>query len=69
VVCMDQFVVDLGEDTAEPGDDVVLFGTGAAGEPTATDWAAAVGTINYEIVTRIGGRFIRRIVDSEETPA
>ena len=69
VVCMDQFVDDLGDDTAAPGDDVVLFGTGAAGDPTATDWAAAVGTINYEIVTRIGGRFTRRIVDSEETPA
>jgi alanine racemase len=69
VVCMDQFVVDLGDDTAEPGDDVVLFGTGADGMPTATDWAEAVGTINYEIVTRIGGRFARRIVDSEEAPA
>ena len=67
VVCMDQFVVDLGDDTAEAGDEVVLFGTGADG-PTATDWARAIGTINYEIVTRIGGRFTRRIVDSEETP-
>jgi alanine racemase len=68
VVCMDQFVVDLGDDDAAPGDEVVLFGTGVDG-PTATDWAEAVGTINYEIVTRIGGRFTRRIVDSEETPA
>ena len=67
VVCMDQFVVDLGDDEAAAGDEVVLFGTGVDG-PTATDWAEAVGTINYEIVTRIGGRFIRRIVDSEETP-
>ena len=65
---MDQFVVDLGDDEAAAGDEVVLFGTGADG-PTATDWAEAVGTINYEIVTRIGGRFTRRIVDSEETPA
>jgi alanine racemase len=65
-VCMDQFVIDLGPGTtASPGDDVVLFGTGAHGEPTATDWAAAAGTINYEIVTRIGGRFVRVIVDSE----
>ncbi len=68
VVCMDQFVVDLGDDEAAAGDEVVLFGTGVDG-PTATDWAEAVGTINYEIVTRIGGRFTRRIVDSEETPA
>ena len=35
--------------------------------PTAS--AQSVGTINYEIVTRIGGRFTRRITDSEETPA
>ena len=68
VVCMDQFVVDLGDDDAVVGDEVVLFGTGVDG-PTATDWAEAVGTINYEIVTRIGGRFTRRTVDSEESPA
>jgi alanine racemase len=69
-ICMDQFVIDLGADEAEasdakPGDEVVLFGTGAGGEPTATDWAEAAGTINYEIVTRIGGRFTRVTVDSE----
>jgi alanine racemase len=69
VVCMDQFVVELGDDTAEAGDEVVLFGSGLDGSPTATDWARAVGTINYEIVTRIGGRFTRRTVDSEEGTA
>ena len=59
-VCMDQFVLDLGPDSAaRPGDEVVLFGVGAAGEPTAQDWAAAVGTINYEIVTRVGARVPR----------
>jgi alanine racemase len=66
-VCMDQFVVDLGGDDAEAGDEVVLFGTGADGGPTAQDWAEACGTINYEIVTRIGGRMHRRYVDSEAT--
>lgn len=59
-VCMDQFVIDLGEDSARPGDDAVLFGPGLHGEPTVQDWAEAAGTINYEIVTRIGGRFERR---------
>jgi alanine racemase len=58
-VCMDQVVVDLEGDPAEVGDEVVLFGPGDAGEPTADDWAAAVGTINYEIVTRIGPRVPR----------
>ncbi len=58
-VCMDQFVVDLDDAEARAGDAVVLFGPGDAGEPTAQDWAEACGTISYEIVTRIGGRFTR----------
>jgi alanine racemase len=58
-VCMDQIVVDVGDDDVRTGDDVVLFGPGGGGEPTATDWAEAIGTINYEIVTRIGARVPR----------
>ncbi len=65
-VCMDQIVVDLHGELPPPGTEVVLFGTGQHGEPTAQDWAEAVGTISYEIVTRIGGRFARRHVDSDE---
>ena len=61
-VCMDQVVVEVGPDD-EPGDVVTLFGTGRLGEPTAQDWAEWCDTINYEIVTRIGGRFARRYVD------
>ena len=63
-VCMDQFVIDLGGDLPEAGAEVVLFGPGTSGEPTAQDWAEACGTISYEIVTRIGGRVRRRYVDS-----
>lgn len=58
-VAMDQFVVDLGGDSAEPGDEAVLFGPGDRGEPTAEDWARACGTIAYEIVTRVGSRVPR----------
>jgi alanine racemase len=58
-VCMDQVVIDLGGDPAEPGDEVLLFGPGDAGEPTAQDWADLLGTITYEIVTRIGARIPR----------
>jgi alanine racemase len=61
-VCMDQFVLDLGDADAAAGDPVVLFGRGEHGEPTAQDWADACGTISYEIVTRIGGRMQRRYV-------
>ncbi len=60
-ICMDQFVVDLDHDDAvAAGDEVVLFGPGGSGEPTADDWARACGTIHYEIVTRMGGRLLRR---------
>ncbi len=58
-VCMDQFVVDLGEDPAVPGDEVLVFGPGDTGEPTVADWADLLGTISYEIVTGIGGRIPR----------
>ncbi len=59
-VSMDQFVVDLGaESKAATGDWVIIFGDGSTGEYTADDWGAASGTINYEIVTRIGPRVPR----------
>ncbi|MEU8686819.1 alanine racemase C-terminal domain-containing protein, partial [Streptomyces sp. NPDC048611] len=61
-VCMDQFVVDLGEAPAAPGDEVVLFGPGDRGEPGAADWARSAHTISHEIVTRIGAR-VPRIYD------
>ncbi|OLF04945.1 alanine racemase [Actinophytocola xinjiangensis] len=50
-VCMDQLVVDCGDDRVPVGEQVVLFGDGSAGEPTATEWADTLGTIDYEIVT------------------
>jgi alanine racemase len=58
-VCMDQFVIDVGDADVSAGDDVLLFGPGDAWGPTAEDWADAAGTIAYEIVTRIGPRVPR----------
>ena len=59
-VCMDQFVVELGPGVdVQPGAEVILFGPGDRGEPTAADWAEWSGTIGYEIVTRIGARVPR----------
>ena len=52
-VCMDQVVVDCGDFPVEEGDEVVLFGPGGRGEPTAQDWADALGTIHYEVVTGV----------------
>ncbi len=58
-VCMNQVVVDFGDASVAPGDEVVLFGPGDAGEPTAQEWADALGTLSYDIVTRFGGRVPR----------
>jgi alanine racemase len=58
-VAMDQFVLDVGNDNVVAGDLVTIFGDPAAGVPSADDLAAACDTINYEIVTRMGGRFSR----------
>jgi alanine racemase len=56
-VSMDQFVVDLGPDSnAVAGEMVEIFG---ANGYSIDDWAAASGTINYEIVTRIATRVPR----------
>jgi alanine racemase len=59
-VSMDQFVVDLGPDSeAISGEWVEVFGDGIAGGYTAEEWGGASGSINYEIVTRIGPRVPR----------
>src|SRR4051794_18202563 len=62
-VCMDQIVLDVGDDPVAPGDIATLFGSGDDGGPTATDWADAIGTINYEIVTRFGSPRVPRVYD------
>ena len=60
---MDQVVVDAGEADVRVGDDVLVWGPGDAGEPTATEWADWDDTIGYEIVTRVGPRVPRRYVE------
>ena len=59
-IAMDQIVVDVGDAPVAVGDRAVLFGDPATGVPSADDWARAAGTINYEIVTRVGPRVPRR---------
>jgi alanine racemase len=61
-IAMDQFIVDVGDTPVRVGDRAVLFGNPADGVPSAEEWADAAGTINYEIVTRIGPRVRRRYV-------
>jgi len=54
-ICMDQFMVDMGEDAAQVGDDVILLGEGIA----AHDLAEWTGTNEYEVLTSISARVPR----------
>ena len=55
----EQTIKALGDLAAEAGDEVILFGPGTDGEPTAQEWADALGTLSYEIVTRFTGKVPR----------
>ncbi len=60
VVTMDQMMVDVGDLPVLTGDEAVLIGRQGDEEISATEWADALGTINYEITCGIGPR-VRRI--------
>jgi alanine racemase len=63
-VSMDMMMVDVtGLDDVSPGDEVVIIGR--QGEESwqqidAREMAAAIGTIPYEVVCRIGSRIERQ---------
>ncbi|HXE71505.1 MAG TPA: alanine racemase, partial [Candidatus Nitrosotenuis sp.] len=53
-VCMNLTMVDVTDvPGASPGDEVVLLGQQGSARISAEEMAARVGTINYEVVTRI----------------
>lgn len=65
VIAMDQLVVDVGDAPVAVGDRAVLFGDAQSGAPSATDWADAAGTINYDIVARLGPRVVRTVTSGD----
>jgi alanine racemase len=65
-VCMDQFLVDVGSDPIDIGAVVTLIGSDGAEHISAEELAGVIGTINYEITTRIASRVPR--VYLNETP-
>ncbi len=58
-VCMDQLMVNTGDDKVEIGDEVVLIGKMGQEEITATEVAEKIGTIPYEITCMINARVPR----------
>jgi alanine racemase len=59
-VCMDMITVDVTGTDVSPGDDVVLIGRQGDEEITAREIAAAIGSIPWEVMCRLGARVERR---------
>jgi alanine racemase len=57
---MDMLMVDVTGLDVSPGDEVVLIGRQGEEEITAREMAAAIGTIPWETLCRLGARIERR---------
>jgi alanine racemase len=66
-VCMDQFMVDVGSADVEPGDIATLIGEQGSEHITAEELGARIGTINYEITSRIPSRVPRLYLNELRT--
>jgi len=58
-VCMDMLMADVTGLDVSPGDDVVIIGSQGADHIDVREMAAQIGTIPYEILSRIGSRIER----------
>jgi alanine racemase len=58
-ICMDQFMVNVGDDDIQVGDEVILLGEGIRAE----DLAGWMGTNEYEVMTNISARVPRVYVN------
>jgi alanine racemase len=63
MVTMDQLVIDVGDDDVAIGDDVVLLGRQGSDVVGADEWARWGGTITWEVLTSLGARVPRVLVD------
>lgn len=59
IVCMDQFMVDVGSAQVDVGEIATLLGADGDERVTAEELAEHAGTINYEITSRIASRVPR----------
>jgi alanine racemase len=58
-ICMDQLMVNIEQDSAYNGDEVILLGESGSEKITVEDLAEWAGTIPYEILTNINTRVPR----------
>lgn len=66
-VCMDQFMINVtGISEIDSETEIVLIGESGEEEITATELANKIGTINYEVISRIDSRITRIYLKDEE---
>jgi alanine racemase len=65
VISMDQITVDVGDADVALGDEVVLLGNPADGEPDAAEWARLADTLSHEILTGLGARIKQRHINAQ----
>ncbi len=58
-ICMDQCMIDVGDEPVAVGQEVVLIGSQGGERITVDDIAAQLGTINYEVTCMISNRVPR----------
>ena len=64
-VCMDQFMSDVGGEEIEIGEVATLIGADGNDSVPAEELAVHIGTINYEVTTRIPSRVPRIFLNEE----
>jgi alanine racemase len=64
-VCMDQFMVDVGDAKVEAGAIATLIGDDGDDGISAEELALHIGTINYEVTTRIPSRVPRVFLNED----
>lgn len=65
-VCMDQFMVDVGDDVIEVGDVATLIGSDGSERIAVAELAEHIGTIDYEVTTRIPSRVPRIYLEGSD---
>lgn len=66
IICMDQFMVDIGQESAYVGDEVVLVGKQGDGEITLGQLASLCDTVSSEILVNFNDRLPHLYRDGEE---
>ncbi|MDD8017400.1 MAG: alanine racemase [Bacteroidota bacterium] len=62
-ICMDQIMIDVGNEKVHAGDEVVLIGKSGRQQITGWDIADTVGTIPYEVTCAVSQRVPRKYIN------